>query len=164
MATGADVLRKSKDEEVKFVDLRFTDFRGKEQHVQVPEDMFDAAKFTEGRLSTARRSPWKGIEASDMLLMPDPATAVIDPFVGKPAQHHLRRHRAVHRQGATTATRARWPKRAEAYLKSSGIWRHRVLRSGTRVLHFRLGRVESGHVRLYCKIFSEEAAWGNRRR
>ena len=40
MATGADVLKKIKDEEVRFVDLRFTDFRGKEQHVQVPHHQF----------------------------------------------------------------------------------------------------------------------------
>ena len=58
MATGADVLKKIKDEEVKFVDLRFTDFRGKEQHVQVPEDMFDADKFhRRPRLRRFRRSP-----------------------------------------------------------------------------------------------------------
>ena len=82
MATGADVLKRIKDEDIKFVDLRFTDFRGKEQHVQVPEDHFDAAKFTEGHaFDGSSIAGWKGIEASDMLLMPDPSTATIDPFI-----------------------------------------------------------------------------------
>ena len=82
MATGADVLKKIKDSEAKFVDLRFTDFRGKEQHVQVPQEMFDKDKFTEGHaFDGSSIAGWKGIEASDMLLMPDPDTAVIDPFI-----------------------------------------------------------------------------------
>ena len=89
MATGADVLKKIKDEEVKFVDLRFTDFRGKEQHVQVPEDHFDAAKFTEGHaFDGSSIAGWKGIEAYDMLLMPDPSTAIIDPFIEETTLNH----------------------------------------------------------------------------
>ena len=122
MATGADVLKKIKDEEIKFVDLRFTDFRGKEQHVQVPEDHFDAAKFTEGHaFDGSSIAGWKGIEASDMLLMPDPNTANIDPFFEEPTlllscdvldptdgKPYERDPRSL-------------AKRAEAYLKSSGI-------------------------------------------
>ncbi|HPT57544.1 MAG TPA: glutamine synthetase beta-grasp domain-containing protein, partial [Casimicrobium sp.] len=82
MATGADVLKKIKDEEVRFVDLRFTDFRGKEQHVQVPHHQFTNDKFVEGHaFDGSSIAGWKGIEASDMLLMPDPNTAVIDPFI-----------------------------------------------------------------------------------
>ena len=45
MATGADVLKMIKEKEVKFVDLRFTDTRGKEKHVSVPQHHFDADKF-----------------------------------------------------------------------------------------------------------------------
>ena len=71
-----------KDKEVKFVDLRFTDTRGKEQHVIGAGQAFGEDKFETATPSTARRSPgWKGIQASDMLLMPDPATARMDPFI-----------------------------------------------------------------------------------
>ena len=57
MATPADVLKMIKDNEVKFVDLRFTDTRGKEQHVSVPVKAFDEDKFDRATPSTALRSP-----------------------------------------------------------------------------------------------------------
>ena len=77
----ADVLSMVKDNEVKFVDFRFTDTRGKEQHVTVPVSHFDEDKFTSGHaFDGSSIAGWKGIEASDMLLLPDPNTANIDPF------------------------------------------------------------------------------------
>ena len=80
--TAADVLKMIKDKEVKFVDLRFTDTRGKEQHVSVPTKAFDADKFESGHaFDGSSIAGWKGIQASDMLLMPDPTTAYIDPFM-----------------------------------------------------------------------------------
>ncbi len=70
-----------KDNEVKFVDLRFTDTRGKEQHVSVPAKHFDQEKFTDGHaFDGSSIAGWKGIQASDMLLMPDPDSARMDPF------------------------------------------------------------------------------------
>ena len=74
MATsGADVLKMIKEKEVKFVDLRFTDTRGKEQHVTVPAKSFGDDKFEQGHaFDGSSIAGWKGIEASDMLLMPDP--------------------------------------------------------------------------------------------
>src|SRR5256885_5874945 len=82
MTTPADVLKLIKDKEVKFVDLRFTDTRGKEQHVSVPVKAFAADKFEFGHaFDGSSIAGWKGIQASDMLLMPDPSTANIDPFM-----------------------------------------------------------------------------------
>src|SRR5438105_1513809 len=82
MTTPADVLKLIKEKEVKFVDLRFTDTRGKEQHVSVPVKAFSADKFELGHaFDGSSIAGWKGIQASDMLLMPDPATANIDPFL-----------------------------------------------------------------------------------
>ena len=79
--TVADVLKLVKENEVKFVDFRFTDTRGKEQHVTVPVSAFDEDKFTSGHaFDGSSIAGWKGIEASDMQLMPDPNTANIDPF------------------------------------------------------------------------------------
>ncbi|HEY6894291.1 MAG TPA: glutamine synthetase beta-grasp domain-containing protein, partial [Rhodanobacteraceae bacterium] len=67
--TGADVLSMIKEKEVKFVDLRFTDTRGKEQHVSVPSKAFDADKFEYGHaFDGSSIAGWKGIQASDMLL------------------------------------------------------------------------------------------------
>ena len=74
--TVADVMKMVKDNEVKFVDFRFTDTRGKEQHVSVPISHFDEEKFTDGHaFDGSSIAGWKGIEASDMLLMPDAAAA-----------------------------------------------------------------------------------------
>ena len=75
--TADDVMDLIKDQEVKFVDLRFCDFMGKEQHVSVPVSSFDEDKFEEGHaFDGSSIRGWKGIEASDMLLMPDPDSAV----------------------------------------------------------------------------------------
>ena len=76
MASAAEVLKMIKDNDIKFVDLRFTDTRGKEQHTSVPAKVFDSSKFEDGHaFDGSSISGWKGIQASDMLLMPDPASA-----------------------------------------------------------------------------------------
>ena len=81
MATAKDVMKMMTDNEVLFVDLRFTDTKGKEQHVSVPAKVFDEDKFEHGHaFDGSSIAGWKGIEASDMLLMPDPASARMDPF------------------------------------------------------------------------------------
>ena len=80
-ATAKDVMKKIADNEVKFVDFRFTDTKGKEQHVTVPISSFGEDKFTDGHaFDGSSVAGWKGIQASDMQLMPDPSTAVMDPF------------------------------------------------------------------------------------
>ena len=120
--TVADVMNMVKENEVKFVDFRFTDTRGKQQHTTVPVSHFDEDKFTSGHaFDGSSIAGWKGIEASDMLLMPDPNSANIDPFfeettlimtcdVVEPADG-----KAYDRDPRSIA------KRAEAYLKASGI-------------------------------------------
>jgi glutamine synthetase len=83
--TVADVMKLVQENEVKFVDFRFTDTRGKEQHVSVPVSHFDEDKFVSGHaFDGSSIAGWKGIEASDMQLMPDPNTANIDPFFEEP--------------------------------------------------------------------------------
>ena len=80
MATAKDVMKTIKDNEALFVDLRFTDTKGKEQHVTVPVKAFGEDKFKDGHFFDGSSiAGWKGIEASDMLLMPDPDSAVLDP-------------------------------------------------------------------------------------
>ena len=81
MASPADVFKIIKEKEVKFVDLRFTDTRGKEQHVTVPVKAFTELKFTDGHyFDGSSIAGWKSIETSDMVLLPDPDTARMDPF------------------------------------------------------------------------------------
>ncbi len=84
----ADVVKLITENDVKFVDLRFTDTMGKEQHVTIPAHVVldDAdAWFESGHaFDGSSIAGWKGIQASDMLLMADPATAKIDPFFDEP--------------------------------------------------------------------------------
>ncbi len=117
-----DVLKMIQEKEVKFVDLRFTDTHGKEQHVSVPVKAFEMDKFEGGHFFDGSSiAGWKGIEASDMLLMPDPDSARMDPFtdeavlnltcdVLEPADG-----KGYDRDPRTIA------KRAEAFMKSTGV-------------------------------------------
>ncbi len=161
MATsGADILKQIKEEEVKFVDLRFTDTRGKEQHVSVPEKAFGADKFELGHaFDGSSIAGWKGIEASDMLLIPDPTASYIDPFmdektliitcdVVEPTDG-----KGYERDPRSLA------KRAESYLKSTGLGD--VSYFGPEPEFFIFDAVEwtvdmSGSS---CKVYSSEAAW-----
>src|SRR5436305_15278525 len=81
MKTGKDVLKAIKDNDVKYVDLRFTDPRGKWQHVTFDISMVDEELFAEGTMFDGSSiAGWKAINESDMNLMPDPVTSTIDPF------------------------------------------------------------------------------------
>lgn len=76
--TTLDLIQKHK---VEFVDLRFTDLRGKEQHVSVPASVVTKAFLTEGKMFDGSSiAGWQEINESDMILLPDPETAVLDPF------------------------------------------------------------------------------------
>ncbi|MFZ9098760.1 MAG: glutamine synthetase beta-grasp domain-containing protein, partial [Burkholderiaceae bacterium] len=120
--TVADVMSMLKEHEVKFVDFRFADTRGKEQHVTVPISAFNEDKFSDGHaFDGSSIAGWKGIEASDMLLMPDPNTANIDPFFEESTLYmqcdvvEPGDGKAYDRDPRSVA------KRAEAYLKASGL-------------------------------------------
>jgi len=117
-----NVLKLIKDEEVKFVDLRFTDTRGKDQHVTFPHHQIDADVFEDGKMFDGSSiAGWKGIHESDMILMPDASTAVIDPFF----EDKTLVLRCDIVEPSTGQGYGRDPrslaKRAEAYLKSTGI-------------------------------------------
>jgi glutamine synthetase len=85
MKTARDVLKMIKDDDIKYVDFRFTDPRGKWQHVTFDITMIDEEVFSEGTMFDGSSiSGWKAINESDMCLMPDPATATLDPFFAAP--------------------------------------------------------------------------------
>jgi glutamine synthetase len=120
--TPAEVVGLIKKKDVKFIDFRFTDTKGKEQHVTVParvvtEDIFEDGKMFDG----SSIAGWKGINESDMILMPDPASAVVDIF----SEEVTMNLRCNVIEPATMQGYDRCPRslaeRAEAYLKSTGI-------------------------------------------
>ena len=100
MTTAKDVLKMIKDNDVKYVDFRFTDPRGKWQHVTFDVSMIEEDTFAEGQMFDGSSiAGWKAINESDMILMPDPATACIDPFFAETTLvDRLRRARADHRR------------------------------------------------------------------
>ncbi len=158
------VLKMIKDNGVKFVDFRFTDTRGKEQHVSVPAHTVDADLFTDGKMFDGSSiSGWKGINESDMILMPDADTAVMDPFTDEPSliltcdvvepstgQGYDRDPRSV-------------AKRAEAYLKSTGIADTAYF--GPEPEFFVLDDVRWGADMsgAFYKVDSDEAEWNSER-
>ena len=110
------------NEGVEYVDIRFTDPRGKLQHVTVCSDQVDADFLEEGFMFDGSSiAGWKSIEESDMKLMPDASSAYLDPFY---AEKTVCVHCTVV-EPDTGESSARDPRgcaqRAEAYLKSTGI-------------------------------------------
>jgi glutamine synthetase len=158
--TVADVMKMVKENEIKFVDFRFTDTRGKEQHVSVPVSAFDEDKFISGHaFDGSSIAGWKGIEASDMLLMPDPVTANVDPFYEEPTliltcdvlepgdgKPYERDPRSL-------------AKRAEAYLKSSGVGDAAFFGPEPEFFIFDQVRWNVDMSGCFVKIDSEEAPW-----
>src|SRR5512138_1424090 len=118
----ADVIKLIKDKEVKYADLRFTDTRGKEQHVTIPAHVVDEDLFRDGKMFDGSSiAGWEGINESDMILALDLITAIVDPFFEETTVNI----RCDVIEPATMQGYERDPrslgKRAEAYIKSTGI-------------------------------------------
>ena len=161
---SSDVLKMMKDKEAKFVDLRFTDTRGKEQHVSLPAHTIDEDFFKDGKMFDGSSiAGWKGIQESDMVLMPEAETAVMDPFSDE-ATLILR---CDILEPNTMLGYERDPrslgKRAEAYLKSTGIADAAYF--GPEPEFFILDDVRWGADMsgAFYKVDSEEAGWNSER-
>jgi len=117
-----DLFKMIKENDVQYVDLRFTDPRGKMQHVTFHKNMVGEDFFTDGQMFDGSSiAGWKAINESDMLLMPDQSTGLIDPFFQQSTLAVMCdvldpiTGQAYNRDPRTTA------KKAEAYLKQAGI-------------------------------------------
>lgn len=160
--SGKQVLDLIKEKGIKFVDFRFADTRGKEQHVTVPshtlkEDIFEDGKMFDG----SSIAGWKGINESDMILMPDPSTAVLDPFFEESTL--ILRCDVV--EPSTMQGYERCPrslaKRAEAYLKSTGIADTAYFGPENEFFIFDDVRWGSDMSGSFVKVDSQEAGWNS---
>ncbi|AKP72373.1 glutamine synthetase [Piscirickettsia salmonis] len=159
------VLATIKDHGVKFVDLRFTDTLGKEQHLSIPASAVDEELFEVGKMFDGSSiAGWKGIDESDMILMPDSSTAVLDPFCSEPTLNI----RCDIVEPTLMSGYERDPrsiaKRAESYLQSTGIADQCLF--GPEPEFFLLDDVRWGidmHGAHYS-IDSEEGAWNSAKR
>jgi len=160
MATAKEILDLIKTKEVKFVDVRFTDPRGKWQHVTFDLSAVDEEFLNEGTMFDGSSiAGWKAINESDMLLLPDLDTAFVDPFF---AQTTLVITADV--MEPTTGQRyGRCPrsiaKAAEAYVKSSGVGDTRFFGPEAEFFIFDDVRFEAGMSKAFYSIDSVEAAW-----
>jgi glutamine synthetase len=157
-----NVLKMIEENDVKYVDFRFCDTRGKEQHVTFPAHTVDEDLFDEGNMFDGSSvAGWKGINESDMILMPDPSTAVLDPFFDETTlilrcdiiepnnmQGYERDPRSIAR-------------RAETYMTSTGIADTAFF--GPENEFFIFDDVRWGEKMGYAfyKVDSEEAGWNS---
>lgn len=164
MSSVVNVLKKIKEQGIEYVDLRFTDTPGKEHHVTIPAHLADKDFFTEGKMfDGSSLAGWREIHESDMVLMPDASTAVLDPFFEAPT---LNVRCDVYEPGAKTGY-VRDPRslaaRAEAYLKTTGIGDTVYVGPELEFFIFDDVRWELGMHGNSYHIDSEEAAWNSKR-
>jgi glutamine synthetase len=155
-------LKLIKDNEVRWVDLRFTDTRGKEQHVTIPsaevdEDFFDGGKMFDG----SSIAGWKGINESDMILMPDDNTCLLDPFTDD-ATVILRCDivEPTTMQGYERDPRS-VARRAEEYLKSTGLGDKAFFGNEPEFFVFDDVKWKVEMSGAHYSIASEEASWSS---
>nr|VFK08582.1 MAG: glutamine synthetase [Candidatus Kentron sp. LPFa]VFK25144.1 MAG: glutamine synthetase [Candidatus Kentron sp. LPFa] len=153
-----------REKEIKFIDLRFTDTRGKEQHVTMPCTAMDADFFEDGKMFDGSSiAGWKGIHESDMCLMPDPDTVVFDPFTDEPTLIL----RCDILEPNTMEGYERDPrslaKRAETYLKSTGIADTVYFGPEPEFFVFDDVRWGTNINGSFYKVDSEEAEWNSER-
>ncbi|MEN9465104.1 MAG: hypothetical protein RL217_1285 [Pseudomonadota bacterium] len=159
---SSNTLKLIKEHNVKWVDLRFTDIKGKEHHITIPAKTVDEDFFENGQMFDGSSfSGWKGVEASDMILMPDDNTPFLDPFM----QDSTVVLRCNVIEPATMQGYERDPRsvaqRAEAYLKTTGLGDTAFFGPEPEFFMFddvRWGADMSGS---FCKVDSSEAAWNS---
>lgn len=160
--SAQNVLKMIKDNEIEFVDLRFADMLGKQHHLTFPAHSVDESLFEDGRMFDGSSiGGWKGINESDMVLLPDADSAIIDPFM---ADKTLLLQCDV-LEPSTMQAYSRDPrsvaKRGEAYLKSTGIADAAFFGPEPEFFIFDSVRYRNDMGHVSYEIESEEAAWSS---
>ena len=162
--TPAEILGLIKENDVKFVDLRFTDTKGKEHHVTVPGHVLNEDLFEEGKMFDGSSiSGWKGINESDMILLPDAESAVMDLF----SEDTTMNLRCNVIEPATMQGYDRCPRsladRAEAYLNSTGVADAAYFGPENEFFVFDDVRWDDSMQGAFYSIDSSEGAWNTNR-
>ena len=162
--TPQEVLSMAKENGVRMVDLRFKDFPGLWQHFSVPVSELNEGSFEDGfGFDGSSIRGWQPINASDMLVIPDAATAKIDPFFHEPTLVLI----CDIVDPVTLEPYSRDPryiaKKAEAYLKSSGIGDTAYFGPEAEFFIFDNIRFDSGRNRAFYEIDSIEGIWNTGR-
>ena len=149
--------------DASWVDLRFTDTKGKEQHVSIPAAKIDEEFFEDGQMFDGSSiAGWKGIQESDMILKPDDSSAVLDPF----SEENTINLRCDILEPNTMQSYERDPRslaqRAEAYLQSTGIGDQVFFGPEPEFFVFNSVRWDDSTSESFYKIDSDEGYWERR--
>lgn len=157
-----DALKLISENEAEFIDLRFTDTKGKEQHVTLPASAADEDLFEDGKMFDGSSiAGWKGINESDMILMPDPESAVVDPFyLDSTVNIRCDIIEPSDMQGYGRDPRS-IAKRAEQYLASTGIGDTAYFGPENEFFIFDSVRWGDSMERSFYEIESQEGAWSS---
>ena len=162
--SAKDVIKMIEDQGVKFVDFRFTDTKGKEQHVSVPSHAIDVKKLEEGQMFDGSSiAGWKKILNSDMILMPDTETAGLDPFTEEVTLNvRCNIVDPSDMKGYVKDPRS-LAARAEAYLIETGIGDTAYFGNEPELFVFESVKGDAGFGlgKAFYEITSEEAAWSS---
>jgi glutamine synthetase len=157
-----DALKLIKDSEAEFIDLRFADMLGKQHHITYPAHAADETLFEDGKMFDGSSiAGWKGINESDMVLLPDPDSAIIDPFMADKTvfmQCDVLEPSTMQAYSRDPRSLAR---RAEAFLKSSGIADTAFFGPEPEFFIFDSVRFRNDMHHVFYEIASEEAAWSS---
>ena len=162
--TGKDVINLIKDKEIKFVDIKFVDVPGTWQHFTMPAHRFEEEVFEKGLpFDGSSVRGFQTIDESDMLLIPDPDSAIIDPFTEVPTL-------SIIGDVEDPITREKYPrdprniaKKAEAYLHATGIADTVYLGPEAEFYIFNDIRYSQTANSGFYSIDSDEAAWNTGR-
>ncbi|MDM5147541.1 type I glutamate--ammonia ligase [Candidatus Persebacteraceae bacterium Df01] len=160
--SNTKILKKIKDENIVFVDFRFTDYYGKCHHITAPATHVDADFLSEGKGFDGSSIPgWRGIEDSDMVLMPDASSARVDPFLDEKTlilmcdvfrPHDNKPYNRCPRSIAAAAT---------TYLKKTGIGDSVMFGSEQEFFVFDSVQFKNDMHKTGFSIRSEEGAWSS---
>jgi len=161
----ANVLKLIKDNNVEFVDLRFADMLGKQHHVTFPAHSVDESFFEDGKMFDGSSiAGWKGINESDMVLLPDPDSAQLDPFMADTTLMLVCDVLEPHTMQAYSRDPRSIARRAEAFLKSTGIADTAFFGPEPEFFIFDSVRWQNDMGKVFFEVESEEAAWSSRQR
>ncbi len=162
--TPAEVLEMAKENGAKVVDVRFMDFPGVWQHVTFPISELDETSFEDGfGFDGSSIRGWQPIHASDMLVIPDPETAIMDPFYKEPSLVLIGNIFDPVTREAYSRDPRNIAQKATAYLKQTGIGDTAFFGPEAEFFIFDNVRFESGRNLAFYEVDSEEGIWNSGR-
>jgi glutamine synthetase len=164
MIQPKDVLKMIKEQEIRVMDIRFMDFPGVWQHFTVPVSEVEESSFEDGYgFDGSSLRGWQPINASDMLVVPDAATAKIDPFFEEPTLVMIGNIVDPITREPYTRDPRHIAQKAEAYLKQTGIGDTVYIGPEPEFFIFDDIRFHSSRNEAFYKIDSEEGIWNSGR-